>query len=751
MSIGFLQGRFLTSRFHVLNTIHYLDRQSPLFTAGSELACHTALEEYKQYEPHHVWENFFSLSRTDAERLNIDREYYKDLLALYSAQIAKTYNVSPENLKIIASWHNKDHHPHVHILFYSTDPREGFLFGRSEDEDNAHLNKASERVKSLFVNEIFKNDMKMIKETKSQQRINLNVVLANEIDKIAAGSYKLDTEIVGRFETLVERLNGITGKKQYGYLPPELKKEVDDLLRTIVNKDPVCARLFAEYCGSQEMLTRFYAEKDEVIGSKMIKYQERFFSPSKKDDTSRHNLIIKAATAWRPAANEESAASDQTETDVYFAVDNQEKADAILQAIVNGLIEKRCNTLPRGSVRQLAEHRKMLYNNNAPHAARQKAAEGLLNAANQGNDYAQYHLANAFYTGTFFNLDNTLAYEYFSRAAQQGNIHAAYKLGKLLLDKKFPLADPTRAANIFEAIAEESEAATYALADMYCKGQGREQNIEKAIALFSKIDGDMRPYTQYQLGNIYMSESAFQDEAKGVAAFLQIEGELKPTALYRLGSIYMSNSPFKNETKAIDYFLQVEGEQKSAARYQLGNIYISESPLKDETLGIQYYKEALKKGNLLAKYKLAKIYMAHTEDPSLQKKAAEYFSSLMASSEQVIQETKLDDWSQYFYAKMLFWGAGVERDQPSALAHMKCAAEKGNTTAAAFLKRARQYQTLYQAKTVLEAARSLTRLIAQSIQPPTPIKSAYKAQTRIARQRWRDKQVHDRQEEQFNT
>lgn len=715
MSIGVLKARFLKDKQHVINHINYLERQSPLFTAGSELACHTALEEYKQYEPHHVWENIFSLSETDAERLNIDREYYKDLLALYSAQIAKTYNVSPENLKIIASWHDKDHHPHVHILFYSTDPREGFLFGRSGDEDNAHLNRASERVKSLFVNEIFKNDMKMIKETKSQQRDSLNAVIAKGIDKIAAGSYKLDTEIVNRFKALAEHLNGIAGKKQYGYLPPELKKEVDDLLRAIVNKDPVCARLFAEYCGSQEMLTRFYAEKDEVIGSKMIKYQERFFSPSKKDDTSRHNLIIKAAAAWHPVANEESAVSDQTETDAYFTVDNREKADTMLQAIVNSLIEKRCNTLPRGSVRQLAEHRKMLYNNNAPHTARQKAAEGLLDAANKGNDYAQYHIANAFYIGTFFNSNNTLAYEYFSRAAQQGNIHAAYKLGKLLLDKKFPLADPARAANVFEAIAEESEAAAYALADMYCKGQGRKQNIEKAIALFSKIDGDMRPYAQY-----------------------------------RLGHLYMSDSPFKNNVKAIDYFLQVEGEQKSAARYQLGNLYMAESPLKDETLGIQYYKEALKQGNLLAQYQLAKIYMANMENPELQKKAAKYFSSLMASDDTAIQKTKLDVWSQYFYAKMLFWGAGVERDQPSALAHMKCAAEKGNTAAAEFLKRARQNQNLYQAKTALEAARSLTRLIAQSIQPPTPIKSSYKAQTRIARQRRRDKQVHDLQEEQFN-
>lgn len=713
MSIGVLKARFLKDKQHVINHINYLERQSPLFTAGEELPLMNALYDYLIEKPPHVWENIFSLSEADADRLSIDREYYKELLALYSVQIAKTYNVSPENLKIMASWHNKDHHPHVHILFYSTDPREGFLFGRSEDEDNAHLNKASERVKSLFVNEIFKNDMKMIKETKSQQRDYLNAILAKEIDKIATGSYKLDSEIIGRFETLAEHLNGITGKKQYGYLSPELKKEVDDLLRAIVSKDSICAKLFAEYCSSQEMLTRFYAEKDEVVGSKMIKYQERFFSPSKKDDTSRHNLIIKAATAWRPVANEESAVSDQAATD---ACDSREKTDVMLQDIVNDLTEKRCNTLPRGSVRHLAEHRKMLYNNNAPHAARQKAAECLLDAANKGNDYAQYHIANAFYTGAFFDPDNTLAYEYFSRAAQQGNNYAAYKLGKLFLDKKFPLADPARAANIFEAIAEKSEAAAYALADMYCKGQGREQDIEKAIALFSKIDGDIRPYAQYQLGHLYMSDS-----------------------------------PFKNEAKAIDHFLQVEGKQKPAARYQLGNLYMAESPLKDEALGIQYYKEALKKGNLLAKYKLAKIYMAHTEDPSLQKKAAEYFSSLMASNEQAIQETKLDVWSQYFYAKMLFWGAGVERDQPSALVHMKCAAEKGNATADAFLKRARQYQTLYQAKTALEAARSLTRLIAQSIQPPTPIKSSHKAQTRIARQRRRDKQVHDLQEEQFNT
>lgn len=62
-----------------------------------------------------VWRHVYSLNASDCERLGVDRNYMKNLIALKADELAKAYNISPNHLRMVCSWHNKDFHPHLHF------------------------------------------------------------------------------------------------------------------------------------------------------------------------------------------------------------------------------------------------------------------------------------------------------------------------------------------------------------------------------------------------------------------------------------------------------------------------------------------------------------------------------------------------------------------------------------------------------------------------------------------------------------
>ncbi len=71
--------------------------------------------------------DYFSKTR-DAARLGFDNaESWHNLLSYYAINIAESLKIKPENFKWYAAFHNEGHHPHVHMICYSTDPREGYL------------------------------------------------------------------------------------------------------------------------------------------------------------------------------------------------------------------------------------------------------------------------------------------------------------------------------------------------------------------------------------------------------------------------------------------------------------------------------------------------------------------------------------------------------------------------------------------------------------------------------------------------
>jgi len=75
-----------------------------------------------------VWTHVVSLRRDDAERMGYTTlPMWRDLVKRHLDDIAAAQKIDRKNLKWYAAFHDKENNPHVHIVIYSQNPKEGFL------------------------------------------------------------------------------------------------------------------------------------------------------------------------------------------------------------------------------------------------------------------------------------------------------------------------------------------------------------------------------------------------------------------------------------------------------------------------------------------------------------------------------------------------------------------------------------------------------------------------------------------------
>ena len=75
-----------------------------------------------------VWGFIISLKRDDSERLGYNNALsWMNLLRSRRNDIAKEMHISPENLRWYGAYHDKEDHPHVHVLVWSDNPNEPHL------------------------------------------------------------------------------------------------------------------------------------------------------------------------------------------------------------------------------------------------------------------------------------------------------------------------------------------------------------------------------------------------------------------------------------------------------------------------------------------------------------------------------------------------------------------------------------------------------------------------------------------------
>ncbi len=234
-----------------------------------------------------MWKGVLSLTKEDADRLGYtNAEAWRSLLCRQLPAVAQEHGISPANLVWCAAFHpidknGSDHHPHVHVYMYSTDEREG---RRSPEQTK----RAFEKTRSLFTNDIFSEDLALVKEEQTLARQRLKQALT-------ATRFEDRPDLLDDFKALSKALPATGRKGSYQYLPRDTKLMVDQLFQKIITCDGV-RQSFDEYIEAHRKLVEAYNSDPAAIEQRMNDFHSRTMHPTRKNDrTDFHNAIIRTA------------------------------------------------------------------------------------------------------------------------------------------------------------------------------------------------------------------------------------------------------------------------------------------------------------------------------------------------------------------------------------------------------------------------------------------------------------------------
>lgn len=75
-----------------------------------------------------IWTHVISLHREDAERLGYNNaQAWNDLVRRNITEIAEAQKIDLDNLQWYGAFHNTTYHPHMHLLVYAKDAKQGWL------------------------------------------------------------------------------------------------------------------------------------------------------------------------------------------------------------------------------------------------------------------------------------------------------------------------------------------------------------------------------------------------------------------------------------------------------------------------------------------------------------------------------------------------------------------------------------------------------------------------------------------------
>lgn len=285
-----------------------------LFTINGAADMSKAKASVLENENSIKWSHIISLTREGAEETGFDsRQAWENLIKAKAYDIGALYNIQPEHLEIYAAYHDKAHHPHCHLFFWSnTNSTAEGCAGYAKGD----LQRKSEKLRSMFNNEIFKEQTAYLKEEKQQLRKEISEEIKKLVWEIGKAEYTPDKEIVNAFIELTKSLSNYTGRAYYQYIPPECKAKVNAFLKTAVTTDKNLNQIYNRIIENQRQFISMYNDDEIKIEQRLFDFEKNFFSPDGKNSARQlHNIIIKQAMIFNQTLKSQQV-SRQSEENV---------------------------------------------------------------------------------------------------------------------------------------------------------------------------------------------------------------------------------------------------------------------------------------------------------------------------------------------------------------------------------------------------------------------------------------------------
>lgn len=390
--------------------------------------------------PGNVWTHVVSLKRDDAERLGYTSpDIWKNLILKNIGAIAEAQKIDLDKLRWCAAFHNTAHHPHIHLIVYSSDPRQGYL-----------TKSGIEKIRSVVANNIFRNELQNLYQQQTDVRDKLRSeadnVMKNMLSELQNNN-QFDPQLEQLVLKLQSQLKNSKGKKVYGYLQPNVKKTVVQVVAELA-KNSVLKKMYDEWCNLEQ-------QKYETYTSAVQK-----FPPLEENKVfkSIKNAVIQAVLEMDSPAQElnsemfveveeENLREAQSSSGLYIKWTAEYKS-ACTELYKNHDIPKALELFraeaEKGNILALNDLGKMYRNgllgeDNILKANEyfQKALQGFLEiepTAKRLKPYVQYRIGKMFALGYGAEQDYTKAFKWFKISADQDNAYACYETAKMLRD-----------------------------------------------------------------------------------------------------------------------------------------------------------------------------------------------------------------------------------------------------------------------------------------------------------------------------
>lgn len=593
-----------------------------------------------------VWSHVVSLRREDAIRLGYDNsEVWRDLVKRHISDIAKAQRIPLCNLKWYAAFHDTTHHPHIHLLVYSTNPKQGFL-----------TTKGIDQIRSAFANDVFHDNLQSIYQEQTLSRDELKAVSKTEfksiVRKVQQGGFE-NPQLENLIRKLYSQLQNVKGKKVYGYLPQEVKETVNSIFSELANDDNI-RQLYEKWCSLESLKYKTYTQKEKELPPLV---DNKVFQPVR-------NMIIRTVLDMNyPVIDveiEETDPTEQFENDDFYVdispqFDESEQSENDKVTFSNNddltaedfiwsgenAVTVDVDDAPKSKYylkwsSSYKEACKLIYNKRSKLEDFQKAEQLLLNESGAGNVLAIQDLGKLYSTDKLGEKDEKKSFSFYEEAFQgfmeiepdsdfmfpyepkyKGQVmkpvdmrsYVWYRIGKMHCYGLGTEQDYEKAFEWFLKSAQEgNKFAQYSLANLYYYGNGVEKDLSQAFLWYRKSSEQGQPYAPYAVAQMYdkgeyisQSEETAQRYYKvALSGFLELEskGQADDNLYYKLGAMYKKGLGTEIDIpKAIEYF--EKSTENMWSTYQLGRLYLfgAEELEKDKEKAVEWLTKSANDGN----------------------------------------------------------------------------------------------------------------------------------------------------------
>lgn len=643
-------------------------------------------EMYQLSKQKVIYKGIVSLNEEDATRLGYtNKDSWNSLLNVAMPDIAHEFNIPIQNMSWVAAFHQEQGHPHIHYMLWRNDDKIASPFIHKSVQN---------RCRQIFSKYIFEADRELsvaIKTAARNELLDMSKELVGypELSLESEGVLKITPKELSEVSALLFNLHPLlpTGRLNYKFLPPEVKKEVDSIIEHILSYPAfeskycefveACKKISASYSvvGKKAEHNLFSAEKElrtrlaNIILKKVKTIPADALMPDKNnmEDTGDGDIAIESMTQQRIGTQRARRHYDYSEiitpqpsdSHLTFLVNAEEplEPDVHVHEEIGGNHKKSSS---RGASKEYpywtASYKlakKALYSEEKKSPEQVADILALLEAeAQEKNPLALMELGKIFDKGMLEQekAPNTASQYYTAGFREMVTVYESEKNNE---NKFLP--------SYF----------SYRIGKCCQTGIGTERDITAAKNWFRKsisMEADSpNAYAQYSLAKIYMQEYKAMEEDKCIdnepqktppldfttselIDLLTSASKTTPFAAFDLASLY-TNGRFVEQNnekagalyaKALTGFLDIKNPDDSVY-YKIGKMYADGlGTAKNPAAAAHYFGQAAEAKNIFASFALTKMYLS-AESAQIQYKF--HVDTIMTSLKEIIETENEEDLS----------------------------------------------------------------------------------------------------------